>query len=415
MKKGIALLLALALTLTLVCPAFALDKGELKLVVLGDSISAGTGLYAGEKAYRELVLEKFGGSLIRNLAQDGDECADVMRNIRNNPTSIQAANCFTLSVGSNDYIEYLADYMLGISTPEEGFFLDYDDMGEFFTDILVSRQSKMYEGILRFTEQYGQMKTLWKTGFCQSLRVGLDGILAQLHEINPNAPILLLNYYSPGDPFADAAAKAAPLLRNTCENIKSATSLMRELRSPESEKRGAQVALLQTKLLKLSLDIYGLMPILKEFGVDLTRLSPLVALAGMGVAGMEAMTQDTRLSDMLTDLSEIVTAIDRLIRFTGETMVQMNREVNELAQKYPQVRIIDVAELGREAENLSSIDHFHPSAAGQQIIADKMVEALESRSVDGPVIPPEKMSGYWRVASVASAAIFRWWLGQVFR
>ena len=414
MKKAVACLLTLLLMLTMIYPAFALEKDEtLSLAVLGDSIAYGTGLHIGEKAYRTLVTEHFDGAIQTNYAWDGNEYEDVLKSITRNRTQIANANCYTLSVGSNDYLEYVADYIFKISTPDpkDQFSLPYEDVPDFLEDVLVTHSSGMTDGILNFLHSGQASRTDWKNGFCDTLKTNLTDIIGQLHSCNEEAPILLLNYYSPGDPYMSFADKASALLNAANQHIHEAISLFDRLQTAPLGQQAILLTLMNTKLVKLSADIYLFVPLLKQFDLDLTLLSPLLALVGVGFVGIEAFSRDRTILEKLAEITELITGVDQLIDFTHDALLQMNGMMNDLARDDKLVIIIDVAEIGKSVETISGIDHFHPSAAGQQIIANKMIAALETIYAGGTVTPPAPEQTDWMMTG--PIIILRWWLAQI--
>ena len=412
MKKTVACLLTLLLMLTMVCPAFALNQGEtLKLAVLGDSISYGTGLHSGEKAYRTLVTEHFDGAIQTNYAWDGNEYEDVLSSITRHGNTLAEANCYTLSVGSNDYLEYVADYIFKISTPGRQFSLPYEDLPDFLEDVLVTHSSGMTDGILNFLHSGPASRTDWKNEFCDTLKTNLTDIIDQLHSCNKDAPILLLNYYSPGDPYMNFADKASVLLNAANQHIHEAISLFDRLQTAPLGQQAILLTLMNTKLVKLSADIYLFVPLLKQFDLDLTLLSPVLALVGVGFVGVEAFSRDRTILEKLEEITELVTGVDQLIDFTHDALLQMNGMMNDLARDDKLVIIIDVAEIGKSVETISGIDHFHPSAAGQQIIANKMIAALETIYAGGTVTPPAPEQTDWMMTG--PIIILRWWLAQI--
>ncbi len=413
MKKVTACLLALLLALTTICPALAMSEGELLyLAVLGDSISYGTGLHIGEKSYRTLVTEHFDGAMQVNYARDGNVYDDVLSSITRHRDTLAEANCYALSVGSNDYLEYVADNIFQISTPDRRFSLPYEDLLDFFSDVLVAHSSGMTDGILRFLHANRASRTDWTNDFCDILQSNLTDIIDQLHSCNADAQILLLNYYSPGDPYMDFVGKATALLDASNRDIRDAINLFDQMRTASVIQQVVLLTRIQTKLVNLSANIYLFVPLLKQFDLDLTILSPLLALIGIGFVGAEAFSQDRTILEKLGEVTELINGVDQLIDFTHDTLTQMNTMIKDLAKDDEMVIIIDVAEIGKSAETISSIDHFHPSADGQQIIANKMIAILETIYAGGEITPePEPEETDWLTETIA---FFREWLTKLF-
>lgn len=369
MKRIIACLLGLVLVLTLACPAFALSKGEqLNLLVLGDSISAGTGLNDDEVPYGKMVADHFGG-IFHTVAESGNEYDDVMESIASNTEIVNAANCYAFSIGSNDYIEYLAENILHLSSGG-GFSLTgfgYNDISDFITDILITHETKMTENLNGFLTAEAEAKQEWKDEFCGKIADNVSNIVTKLQDANAEAPILILSYYDPIEPYKPLVSAAASALKIICTQVETVDAICRAV-----ENRGGYSAYLLAQAEKTGKAMAdSLIQALQEKSVDLADIIPGVDMGAIG-----EMIRNTGMKVLLVDLKNTVVALDQLIDFTDDVMVKMNANLDALSRNNPTVYVVDAASIGNCASNISPNDHFHPSEQGHRLIATDAINAI---------------------------------------
>ena len=112
LKKQTALLSAV-LTVFAVLPAVPVCAADApSVLILGDSISDGTGLKDGEHGYYDYLADCTGGTLT-NLAKSGMTTADVIAVIENadNKDTIADADIICISAGGNDLMQPLKAYI----------------------------------------------------------------------------------------------------------------------------------------------------------------------------------------------------------------------------------------------------------------------------------------------------------------
>ena len=92
-----------------VMPTSAADQPS--LLILGDSISSGDGLAAGECGYYDYVAECTGASLT-NLAKSGSSTEDLLNLIDDtaNQDAIKKADIISISIGGNDLMQPTREY-----------------------------------------------------------------------------------------------------------------------------------------------------------------------------------------------------------------------------------------------------------------------------------------------------------------
>ena len=370
MKRMFACLLGLVLVLTLVCPAFALSKGEqLNLLVLGDSISAGTGLNDDEVPYGKMVADHFRG-IFDTVAKNGNEYQTVIDSIEYNPIKVNAANCYAFSIGSNDYIEYLANEILDVIYDGGSFSLTafgYNDISDFITDILITHKTSMTENLNGFLTAEAEAKQGWKDGFCNEIKGKVSNIVGRLNEENSEAPILILSYYDPIEPYKPLVSAAASALKIVCAQVETVDAICRAV-----ENRGGYSAYLLAQAEKTGKAMAdSLIQTLQEKGVDLADIIP-----GVDISAIEAKIREDGMKVLLVDLKNTVVALDQLIDFTDDVMVQMNADLDALSRNNPTVYVVDAASIGNCASNISPNDHFHPSEQGHRLIAADAINAI---------------------------------------
>lgn len=138
MKKGIALLLSVAMILSLCVTAFA--EQPQKLVMLGDSIAWGTGVYNSEEACYGRIVANTNGYEYANYAVDGTRSWDLLEKIEvpEVKQSVETADIINISIGGNDYLQQnllviVPEVLLGIDENMDNI---EEDFGEYFAQII---------------------------------------------------------------------------------------------------------------------------------------------------------------------------------------------------------------------------------------------------------------------------------------
>lgn len=180
-KKLIAAFSAAVLTAASVPAAMYVSAAEKKILILGDSISAGYGLAAGESGYYEYLAASLGGT-VTNLAKSGATTADLLAVLDNsaNAAAISGADYICISIGSNDLMQ-----------PAKSYFEEYAKEGE-----------SMMDTLRRTVKEQGAETIV--TGLTRALRTprstakGNYAVIGQkILALNPDAEIIFQTIYNP--------------------------------------------------------------------------------------------------------------------------------------------------------------------------------------------------------------------------
>ena len=180
-KKLIAAFSAAVLTAASVPAAMYVSAAEKKILILGDSISAGYGLAAGESGYYEYLAASLGGT-VTNLAKSGATTADLLAVLDNsaNAAAISGADYICISIGSNDLMQ-----------PAKAYFEEYAKEGE-----------SMMDTLRRAVKEQGAETIV--TGLTRALRTprstakGNYAVIGQkILALNPDAEIVFQTIYNP--------------------------------------------------------------------------------------------------------------------------------------------------------------------------------------------------------------------------
>ena len=165
MKKIIAgILCAALLWLSLGVFSHALSPAQVKFLVLGDSIAAGSGVQDKKDAYAWLVAEAKGYELT-NYGAGGDISADLLRKVTSDETiraAIRAADIIEVSIGGNDLLH-----------------------AEDFTSMVIN-------GLLG---DYAQLEPIM-----DEFRENFAGIIAGIRALNPDAMLIVQTLYNAAFP-----------------------------------------------------------------------------------------------------------------------------------------------------------------------------------------------------------------------
>ena len=187
--------MVLVLCLSLL-PATALAAGS-SYVALGDSITTGYGLGAGEQSFAELVGEARGYDLDDSLAAAGAVSADLLEVVTDpaNAETLKNANLITITIGGNDLMgalyAYVAEaYNKTAQTPVTGTDIQLALMGMHPT---IEQSTALFYLALNL----GGFVTSGMDSALSDFQTNLRGVLQQLQESCPTAQIILTNQYNP--------------------------------------------------------------------------------------------------------------------------------------------------------------------------------------------------------------------------
>lgn len=160
-------------------PAAAADAPS--VLILGDSISAGDGLKEGEFGYYDYVADCTGGTLT-NLAKSGSTTSDVIAVIDDaaNKDTIADADIICISAGGNDLMQ-----------PAKAYFETMAKEGENLIDT-AKRVAKEGNAVKIMAALTGKLRP-----YRTEAQANLIVIAEKLHELNPDAQIILQTTYNP--------------------------------------------------------------------------------------------------------------------------------------------------------------------------------------------------------------------------
>ncbi len=196
---------------------------EMNITVFGDSIASGYGLGKKDYSYPQILGDYYNAD-VDNYAVPGYDTEDVLEQIRD-LSSMQKAeladsDVIILSVGANDIIQYSSVYLLNMADrintlkagytaadiPEEPSFDDVKRMID--TDAFKAYAGNMANA-LAISDELQTLRThltakdgddnavLYDKVIQQEVVPGIEAIVAEIKEINPNGRIILQNVYNP--------------------------------------------------------------------------------------------------------------------------------------------------------------------------------------------------------------------------
>ncbi len=180
-KKLLAAFSAAVLTAASVPASMCVSAAEKNILILGDSISAGNGLAAGESGYYDYLAASLSGT-VTNLAQSGATTADLLAVLDNtaNAAAISGADYICISIGSNDLMQPAKSYL-----------------GEF------RREGEEMMDTVRRVAKEGDIQTII-AGLTRTLRTPRNtakasyaDIAAKIRALNPNAVVVMQTLYNP--------------------------------------------------------------------------------------------------------------------------------------------------------------------------------------------------------------------------
>ena len=169
-----------------VFPAAAADAPS--VLILGDSISSGDGLKAGECGYYDYVADCTGDTLT-NLAKSGSTTSDVIAVIDDaaNKDTIADADIICISAGGNDLMQ-----------PAKAYFETLAKEGENLIDT-AKRIVKEGDRVSMLLAVNGKIKPSRKEAQANYIK-----IVEKLREMNPDAQIIFETLYNPFEISPDA-------------------------------------------------------------------------------------------------------------------------------------------------------------------------------------------------------------------
>lgn len=218
-----------------VFPAAAADAPS--VLILGDSISSGDGLKAGECGYYDYVADCTGGTLT-NLAKSGATTHDVIAVLddASNKDTIADADIICISAGGNDLMQ-----------PAKAYFETMAKEGENLIDTAkrVAKEGDAVKIITTLTGKLRQPRT-------QAI-ANYPVIAEKIRALNPDAQIIFQTTYNPFEMPADYLAASG----YSEETLKKYNTLMNYVNNNEVQLNDAMKAVEGTKTADVSAAFAG--------------------------------------------------------------------------------------------------------------------------------------------------------------
>ena len=207
MKKIISLLLAMVLVIGLIPGVFAAE-GD-KYLALGDSITAGSALNKGERAFPQILAETNGWSLT-NLGTDGMTTESLLAQVKSGSIdeSIADAKVITITVGGNDVMHTMYDMVVNSYNAS----YDPDINREDVTKILMNQSDSRWftllmvaVTVLNGSEEAGIPPFAENEVFLNRVAecaANLKEIMACIRALNADAPVIITTQYNPYKDFS---------------------------------------------------------------------------------------------------------------------------------------------------------------------------------------------------------------------
>ena len=162
-------------------PVLHADAADTKILILGDSISAGYGLKNGENGYYDYLADVTGGT-VTNLAVSGDATENLIEKLDTDAyrNAVTDANLICISIGGNDLLRPAQAYVESMRKDGESL-LD--------TVIRVAKEGDPQTLIIGMTRALTPARTAAKTNF--------PLIESKIRALNPNAKIVMQTIYNP--------------------------------------------------------------------------------------------------------------------------------------------------------------------------------------------------------------------------
>ena len=198
-KRLLSLLICLCLTMGLL-PATVFAQGSpYDYVALGDSISTGYGLAAGEASFVSQLADQSGLTVL-NLAQNGATTQDVWNTLEGlegaDKSALENARLITLTVGGNDLMGALYTYLADTYNQANDTSYTAQDIQLALTGDASAPVSQLAVLLHLSTS----LKSFVDTGMAEALeqfQADLIRIVQTLRTLNPTAQIILTNQYNP--------------------------------------------------------------------------------------------------------------------------------------------------------------------------------------------------------------------------
>ena len=223
MSAVFASVMAVSSIASFTASAESYGKGDIDIMVLGDSIAAGTGLAKNEYNYGQLVADYLGGD-VYNYAVSGHESDETLALLRSfdssQKTELADSEVVVISIGGNDMIAYatesLLDYAVQNDLLAEGKtaedipakknfktlsqFLDMDKVKDYTSNLLNAikfndKLDSIYRNITYTDKQsngsaYAQI-------IAKQIIPNINEMVEEIKAVNPDARVIVQTVYNP--------------------------------------------------------------------------------------------------------------------------------------------------------------------------------------------------------------------------
>ena len=203
-RRLFGLVCALALFVGLLpVPALALEG---VYVALGDSIADGYGLAEDEQAFPELVAAERGYELKTVTSSEGMTSADLLAQLsdKNVAAQVASADVITITVGGNDLMDALYDYLAA----QSGGLLTAETIEAMLTG--AGGEIELGNSVVSLVmgKLAGFPTSEQAASAIKALGTNLAGMVQAIKAANPDVTIVITNQYNPYGHLDDAAVEA---------------------------------------------------------------------------------------------------------------------------------------------------------------------------------------------------------------
>ena len=188
-KKFAALLCAsvTALTAFSALPASAgtAARNNTTVIVLGDSISTGYNLQRDDYCYADYIAEYLDAGHYYNWAKNGLTSGELLEQLQDGTTqtiAVTDADLVLVSVGANDMLNAIKDYVKTYAKEGEGF-------KEYFLRIAKSGSQAVTDATFKLTRALNTPRN--------TMLENLKQINERIHELNPDVTVVFQKLYNP--------------------------------------------------------------------------------------------------------------------------------------------------------------------------------------------------------------------------
>ncbi len=226
-KKYISAILASAMAVSSLASfsasAESYGNGDIDIMVLGDSIAAGTGLTKNEYNYGQLVADYLGGD-VYNYAVSGYESAETLAQIRafdsTQKTQLADSEVVVISIGGNDMMAYATESLLDFAV-QNNLLADgktaadipakknFKTLSEFFDTDKVKAYTANLANALKFNDKLDSIYRnitytdkqangpAYEQVIAKQIIPNINAMVEEIKAVNPDARVIVQTVYNP--------------------------------------------------------------------------------------------------------------------------------------------------------------------------------------------------------------------------